>query len=278
MGIQINPVRRNWKFGLPKDQITRWNQGNLHLTQFFNTLSLFFPVGERFFIHTLRHYRDQISDERLQAQIAAFIAQEAFHGREHDEHNAAMREAGLPAARMEQVITQVLEWAKRLPPSAQLAGTVSLEHLTALLGDILLREPRLLENAEPHFKALWQWHALEETEHKAVAFDTYCQVVGTGPKAYALRVGIFLFANSVFWSLFYPFYFQTVKASGGHRDIRGWIDVFRTQFVDPGALRRILPGWLDFFRPDFHPWQHDNRHLLARLDSLLQELEVAPAR
>lgn len=278
MTIHVDPVRRNLKFHLPVNKVTRWNNNDLHLTQFFNTLSVFFPVGERFFIHSLRNYREQITDERLKAQISAFIGQEAFHGREHEEYNHALTAAGIPADRMEALVTDLLEQVKRLPKPLQLAATLSLEHLTALLGDILLREPKLLEGAEPHFKALWQWHALEETEHKAVAFDAYRHVMGDGPRAYAIRIFAFLLANTIFWSLFYPFYVRSLAASGGLWNLRGWVSILNYQFGWPGALRRLVPGWLDFFRPDFHPWMHDNRALLSRLDELAQEAaKFAPA-
>ena len=44
----IDPIRRNLKFGLPKDKALTWNPSGLHVVQFYNTLSIFFPAGERF--------------------------------------------------------------------------------------------------------------------------------------------------------------------------------------------------------------------------------------
>ena len=273
MTVKTTPVRRNFKFNLPPEQVTKWNPAGFHVTQFFNTLSIFFPVGERFFIHSLRQYRDIVEDPQLRDDVAGFIGQEAFHGREHDEYNAALTAAGLPADKLEAQVTQLLEAVKRLPKPLQLGATVALEHLTAIMGDILLREPELLANAEPHFQALWRWHALEETEHKAVSFEVFTRAFGSGPKAYLLRVGAFLLANAIFWSLFYPYYFRMVRAGGQHRDIKGWWRGFRYQWGTPGALRRIVPAWFDFFRPDFHPWMHDNRHFLDQIDELTQRVE-----
>lgn len=274
MAIQVTPIRRNLKFSLPKDKVNRWNKGHLHISQFFNTLSIFFPAGERFFIDSLRHYRDQITDTTLKEQVSAFIGQEAFHTREHEEYNEAMREAGIPVDRMEQIVIEVLDRVRLLPPSLQLAATISLEHLTALMGHALLDNLGALGEADPHFKTLWQWHALEETEHKAVAYDAFNQVVGTGAKAYAQRLFAFTLANIIFWSLFYPFYYQAVKSTGGHRDLKGWLESFKFFFVNPGPLTRIIPEWLSFLKPGFHPWQHDNRHLLKELETFAEKVEA----
>lgn len=273
MSIKVNPVRRNLRFKLPRDRATGWNAGGYHVTQFFNTLSIFFPVGERFFIQSLRNYRQIVDEPGLKEEVAAFIGQEAFHGREHEEYNQALLAAGLPVDRMERLVTDLLEQVKRLPRPLQLAATVSLEHLTAIMGDLLLRDPRILAGAEPHFQALWRWHALEETEHKAVSFEVYRKAMGTGPAAYLVRIFAFLLANGIFWSLFYGFYYRMVKAAGQHRNLRGWYRSFRFQWLNPGALRRLIPLWLDFFRPGFHPWDQDNRPLLSMADDIVAAVE-----
>lgn len=273
MTTPVNPIRRNLQFQLPRDRATDWNAGGYHVTQFFNTLSIFFPVGERFFIQSLRRYRHRIDDEQLQKDVAAFIGQEAFHGREHDEYNEALAEAGLPVNALEAQVTALLEQVKRLPGPMQLAATISLEHLTAIMGDMILKDPQLLRDAEPHFQALWRWHALEETEHKAVAYDVYEKVFGSGPKAYAIRVFSFLLANVIFWSLFYAYYVRMVSAGGGLFNLRGWWRTFQYQWGRPGALRRMVPGWAEFLKPGFHPWQQDNRELLEMADELVQTVE-----
>ena len=87
MSTKVNPIRRNLQFRLPRHRVTVWNGAGKHVTQFYNTLSIFFPVGERFFIQSLRHYRHVADSPELKEEVAAFIGQEAFHGREHDEYN-----------------------------------------------------------------------------------------------------------------------------------------------------------------------------------------------
>ncbi|MFE8072928.1 metal-dependent hydrolase [Marinobacteraceae bacterium S3BR75-40.1] len=273
MSTKVELIRRNLQFRLPRNRATDWNGAGKHVTQVFNTLSLFFPVGERFFIQSLRNYRHVVDDPQLKEDVAAFIGQEAFHGREHDEYNEALVEAGLPVDEMEAQVTFLLEQVKRLPKSFQLAATVSLEHLTAIMGDILLREPKLLEDAEPHFQALWRWHAMEETEHKAVSFDVYTKAMGRGPRAYALRSFTFILANAIFWTLYSAYYLRLIQKTGGMTDLRGWWQVFQYQWGSPGAFRRLVPSWLEFFRPGFHPWDQDNRELLAVAQSILDAVE-----
>ena len=269
----IDPIRRNLKFGLPKDKALSWNPSGLHVAQFYNTLSIFFPAGERFFIQSVRNYRNNITDEKLKAQVSAFIGQEGFHTREHEEYNDALAQAGMPIEELDKLVVIVLDTVKKLPPAAQLSVTVALEHLTAVLGDTLLRDDDLLEGADPHFAAIWQWHALEETEHKAVCFDAYEQVVGKGVSAYALRVFAFSMANIIFWSLYAPFYVRMLSRSGGLFNLKGWGKLANFVAGKPGVLRRIAPEWLDFFRPDFHPWMHDNKHYLERADALVKEVK-----
>lgn len=273
MTININPIRRNLKFKLPKSRALDWNPDGLHVTQFYNTLSIFFPAGERFFIQSVRNYRNEITGDELKAQISAFIGQEGFHTREHEEYNDALKAAGLPVEALDRIVVLVLDTVKKLPKPAQLATTVALEHLTAVLGDTLLRDEALLAQAEPHFAAIWNWHALEETEHKAVCFDAYEQVMGKGVGAYGLRVFAFVVANIIFWSLYVPFYAAMLAKGGGLFSLKGWLSV--TNFVagKPGVLRRVLPEWLDFFRPGFHPWMHDNRQYLERAEALTETVK-----
>ena len=272
MSIQIDPIRRNLKFGLSKDKVLNWNADGLHVTQFYNTLSIFFPAGERFFIQSVRNYRDDITDKTLKAQISAFIGQEGFHTREHEEYNEALAAAGMPIERLDAIVVATLDAVKKLPKPFQLSVTVALEHLTAVLGDMLLSNEFLLEGADEHYAAIWNWHAIEETEHKAVCFDAYEKVVGKGAAAYGMRVFAFVLANAIFWTLFLPFYTAMLSRSGGVFNVKGWLKVGNLLMGKPGIVRRVLPDWFDFFRPGFHPWMHDNRQFLEKAEALVEQV------
>lgn len=275
MAINILPTRRNLHFKLNADKALTWHRDGLNVSQFLNTLSLFFPVGERFFIDSVRQYRDLVQDEELKKAVTAFIGQEAMHGREHEEYNAHVAKAGVPLQAQERFVDNLLKTIQKTTPNAfQLANTVALEHLTAILADGLLSLPQLMEGADPGYKAIWNWHALEETEHKAVAFDVYRLAVGSDKRltSYALRTTALVLATAIFFALFMPFYVHNVRVTGGLFDLKGWRAVLRHSLGRKGIFRYSARAWLDWFKPGFHPWDHDNRRYLEQFETLLGEV------
>ncbi|RJG18435.1 metal-dependent hydrolase [Alcanivorax profundi] len=273
--ISILPIRRNLKFNLNPAKALTWHRDGLNVSQFLNTMSLFFPVGERFFIDSVRNYRDQITDPELKKAVTAFIGQEAMHGREHDEYNNYVADSGIPLHAQEEVVTQLLNAVQAYTPKAfQLAATVALEHLTAILGGGLLDLPEIMDGSDPGYQAIWNWHALEETEHKAVAFDVYTTVIGrdSNPGAYALRTTTLVAATGIFFALFIPFYLHNVRIKGGLTDLKGWRAVAKHTWGKKGIFRNITLPWLDWFKPGFHPWDHDNRQHLENFEALLGDI------
>jgi len=271
----VMPTQRNLHFNIPAEQIAHWNKGSVHLSHFLNSLSIFFPVGERFFIDSVRNYRDSVKDPMLQQAVKAFIGQEAMHGREHEEYNEALFNRVPAARKMEKMVGRLLRLVQKLPRSSQLSTTIALEHFTAILADALLNEPRILENAEPHYARLWTWHALEETEHKAVAYDVWLAVCGRGPVAYLQRSMGLITATIIFWAIAIPFYLRIIGHERELTNAKGWREMLRYAVGDIGVLRKLVKPWADYFRPSFHPWDHDNRHQLKKLDALTKELQQA---
>jgi len=175
--LQIKP--RQPEIALPSPWQRHWHGGDAFKSHFFDAMSLLFPDGERFFIDSVRAFRDQVSDPQQQAQIRGFIGQEAHHSREHQHYSEALRETGYDLDYLERRLKKRLAFVRRhLPPKAHLAATTAVEHLTAIMADAILQNPDWLDGATPEMARLWRWHALEESEHKAVAFDLYLQVGG----------------------------------------------------------------------------------------------------
>ena len=260
------PVQqRDIHFPITGVQLRNWHPMGPHVSQHMNALSLFFPEGEQFFIDTVRHYRKRITDPKLLEEVKGFIGQEAMHGREHRAYNEALAAAGYPAKELERKAVKQLELGRKLlPPSGQLAATIALEHFTAILAEELLSDDSILDGAPPQMAALWRWHAIEETEHKAVAFDVFQTVVGTGLKAYLLRCSIMLSASIRFIVQTVYTHYRLMKHDGLQRDWKGWRVFLRFLFTKPGVLRKIMLPWLSYFKPGFHPWQFDNRHHVER--------------
>lgn len=266
------PIRRDIQFRLDASRICDWHPGDRKITHFYNALSIFFPEGERFFIHSVRRYRDRITDTELQTAVTAFIGQEAMHGREHEEYNNALFAVSKVAPKFERLVGGLLNWLKdNTPKSARLSTTIALEHFTALLASQVLENEALSKNSEPHFAAVWRWHALEETEHKAVAYDVWEAVMGRGPRAYVERAGGQLLATLIFWALVTPTFLEVVREQGKLTDVAGWRKFARYAFGEVGLIRKLVLPWADYFRPDFHPWDHDNRAYLDEIDAFVAE-------
>lgn len=157
-------------------------EGNLIESHLAAALSSLFPDGEDFFVRSVRRYRDQITDPALRKQVAGFIGQEAVHGREHRVLNDRLDELGYKTVKpMERFTRRGLAFRERVaPPIANLAATAALEHFTATLAELLLSSEEM-RNRFGHdaIRDVFVWHALEESEHKAVAFDVYKAVGGS---------------------------------------------------------------------------------------------------
>lgn len=236
-----------------------WHGGRRAVTLFLNNLSLLFPAGERFFIASVRAQLGSVRDTDLLREMKSFTAQEGVHGREHMAYNRMLEAHGYPAMAMERTVERLLGRVKKVrPPVALLATTCALEHFTAMLGDMLLSNPELLEGAHPTMAALWRWHAAEENEHKAVAFDVYRAVGGS----YVQRVASMLLTTLVFWGVVLVQQVRLMWADGCLFSLVEWGRLLRHLFIDPGRMGALLWPYLAYFSPRFHPWKHDNRALL----------------
>ena len=249
------PIRRDVRFNLPAERIADWHTAAGPIfTALLNTFSIVLPIGERFFIDAVRAHRDIVQDPELQKAVTAFIGQEAMHGREHEEYNQALFARSPIAPKFEALVLEIFGLLKQhLPAYFWLSGTIALEHFTALLADSVLRTPELFEGAEEHYANIWRWHAFEETEHKAVAFDVWNTAMGHGPYAYAVRSFGLVIATIVFWGLVIPVFLTIVKGEGKLSDLSSWKKTYHYTFGGIGVLRKQLGNYIDYFRPNFHP-------------------------
>jgi hypothetical protein len=165
----------------PGERLPRhYVSGDLVMSHVVTNLSAMFPEGEDFFVRSVRAYRDTITDPELKRQVAGFIGQEAMHGREHRSFNARLAELGYPTREVDRSVKWLFALGEKvLPRSVQLAITAALEHYTATLAEVLLTDPAVRDMFDvDEVRSLFLWHALEESEHKSVAFDVYQAVCG----------------------------------------------------------------------------------------------------
>jgi uncharacterized protein len=247
-----------------------WKGGDPVATAFYNSLSAVFPEGEAFFIESVRHYRDSVPPD-LQGQIDAFIRQEAVHSREHAYFNRQIREAGYDTAAIDAHQANWRAGTKNDPPVVNLAITVATEHLTAIIAHAALaKSHRHFKHDSEDSARLWKWHAIEEIEHKGVAYDTFFAVTRDLSRfqRWKFRSLVLLLVSRDFMSERVAFMRQFFVQDGIDKPTI-WIRTFWYLLIYPGILRQTFPAWLSFFRPNFHPWRHDDRALIAKTEATL---------
>jgi predicted metal-dependent hydrolase len=254
------PTRRV-DFGLTHVRERHYMGGDLLQSHLVSLGSAVFPPGEEFFVRTVRRYRERIVDAELRSQVAGFIGQEAMHGREHRKHNEELRRLGYPTRFVERAARFGLGIVERTCPGhVQLAVTAALEHYTATLAAVMLTDPAArAAHTHEQTRRLYLWHALEETEHKAVAFDVFQHV--SGNQRVRVRVMRILTVHmAVYTTLGLLISLMTDPAAWNPRRLWHSIRALRSSpFFDPAVGRQLR----DYNRPDFHPDDHETADLVT---------------
>ncbi len=235
-----------------------WMAGNPTATALANGINMLFPHGERYFVRSVKYFLRRIDDPELRGRMRGFFGQEAFHASAHDHYNDVMRAQGYEIDELLAAYRRGTDWLEaRTSPELRLAVTAAAEHFTAILA-VDAFEVGALDRAVPEMRALLAWHAAEELEHKAVAFDVLQRI----DPSYALRLRGLALATLI---LFTYWGWGTIRLlRQDRRSLRQILD-------DVRALRRptplpalLLRGIRDYARRDFHPNQRDDRHVAAR--------------
>jgi len=241
--------------------------GDLIMSHLMASLSAVFPDGEDFFVRSVRSYRDRITDPDLKRQVTGFIGQESVHGREHRALNDRLAELGYPVKQGEAITRWGLELREKvLPPMSNLAATAALEHFTATLAELVLTNPEMRATAAPGpVHDLFLWHALEESEHKAVAFDVY-KAVGGSEWLRTLTMNLLTvgFIGGMALSVVLSMLFD--RSTYNPRKLKASAKRFRRSPILSKALWRKLR---DFNRRDFHPDDYDTTELVEQWRSEL---------
>lgn len=239
-----------------------WHSNDAYRSMYYNALSMSFPVGEQSFIDSVRDTMDQLPDDpkydRLRADIAQFIGQEATHRHLHGQYNAQLARQGLKNHWENWAIWRINLAKKRgLPKMHMLAVTAAYEHCTAVFGDGALRYDTWLAKAEPKMRLMWRWHAAEETEHKAVAFDLY-RALGGGERR---RVLIYLYVLLMFALESHAQTISNLWRDGTLFKPSTWWGFTTMFFGREGVVWKCTGPMLHYCSPTFHPNQHGDPHL-----------------
>ncbi|BBZ83621.1 hypothetical protein MABM_35370 [Mycobacteroides abscessus] len=242
-------------------------RGELALSHFVALLSAIFPEGEEFFIRSVRHYSDQVTNPALKKQVAGFIGQEKTHGLEHRELNERLQQMGYPTRLVDHTLHRALNFLTRhRSPRKALAVTAALEHYTAVLAETLLTDETAQELlGDNEVRSLLLWHALEESEHRAVAFDVYRTIGGTEReriRTMRLTTLVFLMVATLGTLMSLS---QDRTAYHPVRLYKSLAVLLHSPFFSKTVIRRIR----DYTQPGFHPNDHDNTALVEHWNTEL---------
>jgi predicted metal-dependent hydrolase len=257
---------RDRRFGRNQPVERYWAGGDPIATAWFTALSATFPRGEALFIDAVKAFRAD-APPALEAEIRTFIKQEVNHTREHLAFNRAAAAAGYDMAGIDARVTKLIAAIRARPPHTWLAATIALEHFTAMFAHEFLAHPRHFAGSDGEQADLWRWHAVEEIEHKGVAYDTWLHATRDWSRWRRWKVKSLLML--IISRRFVVHRFQDARALLAQDGIRGWQAAARLAWYlvgKPGILRRIFPAWCAYFLPGFHPWNHDDRLLIAGYD------------
>lgn len=268
IGTAEIPVRRmDFEFDDAIPEL--WFGGDPVRTMLLTGLSCTFPEGERMFMRSVRHFQDRIKNPTLQKQVKAFIGQEAHHGKEHQAFNDMMARKGLPIADIENMVKVGLSREESwFSPERMLAKTCALEHFTAMFAEMLLEHPELIEDMDERLKPLWMWHAVEESEHKAIAFDVYKeQVDDYWVRASEMALTTVLF--SFFSTLYMTRLLVTSEAAKTSRFsfVEGAKGIWKQREI----FAKLGKHYLAYYRQDFHPSQKDSAFLRKKGLKMLKQ-------
>ena len=259
----VNPVvrARRIRFSYPTDSLQRhFVDGDLVMSHVVAHLSGLFPEGEEFFVRSVRCFADQITDPELMSRVQGFIGQEVSHGREHRALNERLQQMGYPTRRIDRITHRDFKRFERLlSPLTCLAITAAFEHYTAVLAEMLLSDERaqaILGATE--VRSMLLWHAIEESEHRSVAFDVYHSVGGTETRRiWTMRIIELTFTASVVL-------FSTLSLLGDRATYHP-VRLFRSLAAlrnSPLLTRAVVRRIRAYTKPGFHPDDTDNTALL----------------
>lgn len=258
---------RDRRFGRATSAPRWWHGGRPAATALYNALSATFPLGEAFFVESVRQFRDG-APPALAEEIRAFTKQEVIHSREHLAFNRRAADSGYDLTPLEKRVSERLALTKSKPPVVSLAATMALEHFTAILAHELLADPRHLAGADSEAAALWRWHAAEEIEHKGVAYDTWLHATKdwSRRKRWEVKAKVMLLVTRNFLVDRTAGALELMRQDG-ITGVRAWWALLWHMWVRPGMMRKIFAAWAHFFLPGFHPWNEDDRALIAAYEA-----------
>lgn len=242
--VDLSDVPRHWMAGHPMP------------THIANGVNLLFPVGERFFVRSVKAYLDQIEDPQLRADVRGFFGQEGRHANAHDRFNQVLRDQGFEIdVFLERYERSLRALEQKMSPALRLSTTAAVEHYTAIMAEGVFAGG-LLDHAALPMKTLLAWHAMEEIEHRSVAFDVLQKI----NPSYWLRLAGLAVATTTLAGFWVWAAISLLRQDGARKTA----PAFMATAKRPPIVRRVfLRGIRAYIRPSFHPKDAPLDHLAA---------------
>jgi hypothetical protein len=276
-GVRIVPRLPDFRFS--EEEIPRrWHGGSAGITAFWNAVTTVAPVAEAFFLRDVHALAPRVKESGLQSEMRNFTQQEAFHAMIHRRFNQLLQSWGYPVAEMDRFARGVFAVVEKISSSKlRSAIAVAGEHFIGEIGNVAITQPRVFAGADPRVARLFLWHGYEELEHKAVLFDAFADVHGTGFSSYVHRQLGLLVTIVVLLIVLPAFTLRYMRSEGAARDWHEWGRVLGHVFGREGVLRGRVRAVAAFMHPGFHPWQYrdDTVYLSLRRDVVDEAWERA---
>ena len=251
------------------------SDNNVLYSQFYNVISLYADLVERFFIDVAKELIPLVSSD-LAEQLDIFIKQEAQHSVSHDKFNTLLEQRYPQIQERVAKDWQHFEETWRLncdDLQYRLYLVVISEIYTARLAehfyDFFISD---LDSLDPGIAFLFGQHWAEEIEHKSLMFDIYKYLYGEVPQAYHL--------HSKLWPEFQALSIERLALGTSYMSALDRL-LYKTPFVSQAEAESVLCADDGVFPNhkfcpqldslDFHPWDLNNRAVIEMWDNDLRK-------
>ncbi len=250
------------KFPPPKHGQKFWHSNAPAPTYTFNTLALYLPLLEKMVVLSLKQSVSKLKNTNLKQEVQSLIAQEAYHGSEYARMLPSLIYQHYPNIQKKykfRVFGSFALLINKILPNFHYALSAAGEHFTAISADLFLRQPKYFKDVAPEYSAIWRWHAIEEIEHKTVAFDVYQYF----SSSYIQRISAMLIMTIVFCTFMFKPIWQMMCHDQNHKKLNFYRSLFKYHWGKGGLWRGLLKPYFYYYHPRFHPNKINNHNLIA---------------
>lgn len=252
-----------------------WHSNCPAATYTFNALTIYLPILERLVVTSLKQSlkkQRKPLPESLRKEVQSLVAQEAYHGSEFAKLIPSLIIKHYPNIQTRYKFTffrGVAFCFNKLNKHFHYALSAAGEHFTAISADLFLRRPDFFEHVAPEYAAIWRWHAIEEIEHKAVAYDVYQHYHG----GYFTRISAMFIMTLVFASFMLKPIWQMLYQDKQHLQFKSYWSLLKYHWGKRGLWRGLIKPYFHYFHPNFHPNHMQNDNLIEEWKIQLNQSE-----